>query len=51
MVAADPYRPAAIKQLQTLGEQVGVPVYTRDGVSPVKLAQEAYKQAQKTALQ
>lgn len=47
MVAADPYRPAAIKQLQMLGEQVGVPVYTRDGVSPVKLAQDAYKQAKK----
>ena len=47
LVAADPYRPAAIKQLQTLGEQVGVPVYTRDGVAPVKLAQDAYKQAQK----
>jgi signal recognition particle subunit SRP54 len=47
MVAADPYRPAAIKQLQTLGEQVGVPVYTQDGVRPVKLAQDAYKQARK----
>ena len=47
MVAADPYRPAAIKQLQTLGEQVGVPVYTRDGMRPIKLAQDAYKQAQK----
>ena len=47
LVAADPYRPAAIKQLQTLGEQVGVPVYTRDGVAPVKLAQDAYQQAQK----
>ncbi|MDX9865517.1 MAG: signal recognition particle protein [Anaerolineaceae bacterium] len=47
LAAADPYRPAAIKQLQMLGEQVGVPVYTREGAAPVKLAQEAYKQAQK----
>ncbi len=28
MVAADPYRPAAIKQLQTLGERIDVPVFT-----------------------
>ena len=27
LVAADPYRPAAVKQLQTLGEKVGVPVF------------------------
>lgn len=47
LVAADPYRPAAIKQLQTLGEQVNVPVYTRENQSPVKLAQGAFKQAQK----
>ena len=47
LVAADPYRPAAIKQLQTLGEQVGVPVYTRDGVRPVQLVSDAFKLAQK----
>jgi signal recognition particle subunit SRP54 len=29
LVAGDPYRPAAIKQLQTLGERVGVPVFSR----------------------
>ena len=34
LVAADPYRPAAIKQLQTLGEQVGVPVFTEAGKPP-----------------
>jgi signal recognition particle subunit SRP54 len=28
LVAADPYRPAAIKQLQTLGEKIGVEVFT-----------------------
>ncbi|HZD56000.1 MAG TPA: signal recognition particle receptor subunit alpha, partial [Anaerolineales bacterium] len=27
LVAADPYRPAAVQQLQTLGEQLNVPVY------------------------
>jgi signal recognition particle subunit SRP54 len=34
LVAADPYRPAAIKQLQTLGEQVGVEVFTEPGKPP-----------------
>ncbi len=34
LVAADPYRPAAIKQLQTLGEQVGVDVFTEPGKPP-----------------
>ena len=32
MVAADPYRPAAVKQLQTLGEKVGVTVFSEPGV-------------------
>jgi signal recognition particle subunit SRP54 len=47
MVAGDPYRPAAIKQLQTLGEQVGVPVFTEPGVLPPELASHAYSAAQK----
>jgi signal recognition particle subunit SRP54 len=47
MVAADPYRPAAIKQLQTLGERVGVPVFTQDGIKPPEVAARAYDQAQK----
>jgi signal recognition particle subunit SRP54 len=47
LVAADPYRPAAIKQLQTLGEQIGAPVYTEAGVMPPELAARAYDQAQK----
>ena len=47
MVAADPYRPAAIKQLQTLGERVGVPVYTEAGVKPPELAARAFDKAQK----
>ena len=34
LVAADPYRPAAIKQLQTLGDQVGVEVFTEAGKPP-----------------
>lgn len=47
LVAADPYRPAAIKQLQTLGERVGVPVFTQDGVKPPELVAHAFDQAQK----
>ncbi|MBP6063753.1 MAG: signal recognition particle protein [Fusobacteriaceae bacterium] len=31
LVAADVYRPAAMKQLQVLGEKIGVPVYTEEG--------------------
>ncbi len=47
LVAADPYRPAAIKQLQTLGEKIGVPVFTQPDVLPPKLAVQALDQAQK----
>lgn len=47
MVAADIYRPAAIKQLQTLGERIDVPVFTMEGAQPVKIAKEAYEQARR----
>ncbi|HTX78154.1 MAG TPA: signal recognition particle protein [Longilinea sp.] len=47
LVAADPYRPAAIKQLQTLGGHIEVPVYTEEGVKPPELTAHAYRQAQK----
>lgn len=47
LVAADPYRPAAVKQLQTLGERVNVPVFHEPGVLPPDLAAKAYDQAQK----
>ncbi len=36
LVACDVYRPAAIKQLQTLGQQIGVDVYTEDGNTNVE---------------
>ena len=46
LVAGDVYRPAAINQLQVLGEQIGVPVFAQPGVSdPVSIAQEALKDA------
>lgn len=48
LVACDVYRPAAIKQLQVVGEQVGVPVFSMgDDVSPVKIAEEGIKHAVK----
>ena len=46
LVAGDVYRPAAIKQLQVVGEQIGVDVYTEeDNKNPVQIAQNAIKQA------
>lgn len=47
LVAADPYRPAAIKQLQTLGERIGVPVFTEEGITPPELVSKAFSQAEK----
>jgi signal recognition particle subunit SRP54 len=48
LVAADPYRPAAIKQLQVLGEKIGVPVFTMDGVTPPDLVKKALANGQKS---
>lgn len=46
LVACDVYRPAAIKQLQVVGEKLDVPVFTMgDDVSPVKIAEEGVKYA------
>ncbi|MCT4662491.1 MAG: signal recognition particle protein [Tissierellales bacterium] len=46
LVACDVYRPAAIKQLQVVGEKVGVPVFSMgDKESPVKIAAEGIAQA------
>ena len=41
LVACDIYRPAAIKQLQVVGEQVDVPVFEMGQTDPVKIAREA----------
>jgi signal recognition particle subunit SRP54 len=45
LVACDIYRPAAIKQLQVVGEQVGVPVFEMGTQNPVETAKEALKYA------
>lgn len=41
LVGVDIYRPAAIKQLQVVGEQVGVPVFEKGTQEPAKTAKEA----------
>ncbi|MBE6583625.1 MAG: signal recognition particle protein [Ruminococcaceae bacterium] len=44
LVACDVYRPAAIKQLQVVGEKLGIPVFEMgDKESPVKIAKEGIK--------
>ena len=46
LVACDIYRPAAIKQLQVVGEQVGVPVFTMEpGTDAVTIAKHAVSHA------
>ncbi|MEE1200677.1 MAG: signal recognition particle protein [Christensenellales bacterium] len=45
LVACDVYRPAAIKQLQVVGGQVGVEVFERGQGDPVKIAKEAIEYA------
>lgn len=47
LVAADIYRPAAVKQLQTLGEKLDVPVFALEGAKPVKIGRDAYESARR----
>jgi signal recognition particle subunit SRP54 len=45
LVACDIYRPAAVKQLQVLGEQVGVPVFAAGQTNPVDIARDSIEYA------
>jgi signal recognition particle subunit SRP54 len=48
LVAADVYRPAAIDQLETLGQQVGVPVHVeRDTQDVLRIARHGLEQARR----
>ncbi|MGE5415934.1 MAG: signal recognition particle protein [Acidobacteriota bacterium] len=47
LVACDIYRPAAIKQLQVLGEQIGVPVFSMGQENPVNIARGAMEYARR----
>ncbi|MGN0075953.1 MAG: signal recognition particle protein [Parafannyhessea sp.] len=45
LAACDVHRPAAADQLETLGKEIGVPVYRGDGKDAVKVASESIKAA------
>jgi signal recognition particle subunit SRP54 len=47
LVAGDPYRPAAVLQLQQLGERVDVPVVADFQLKPPELAEKAFDLAEK----
>ncbi len=50
MVAADMYRPAAVHQLQTLGKQLGIPVYAEPmGANPVDICVHSINYAREQA--
>jgi signal recognition particle subunit SRP54 len=48
LVAADLQRPAAVEQLKTLGEQIGIPVYSETNSTPVQVCLNAAKEAERT---
>ena len=49
LAACDVYRPAAIDQLKVVGDSIGVPVYSEEGVQdPVGIAKRAIEHAVKT---
>ncbi len=41
LVAADPYRPAAVEQLQVIGQQIDVPVFFEATLKPPEIAKRA----------
>jgi signal recognition particle subunit SRP54 len=45
LVAADVYRPAAIDQLQIVGKNLGIPVYSLPGASPPDICEKAVRVA------
>ncbi|HHU30620.1 MAG: signal recognition particle protein [Bacillota bacterium] len=47
LAAADIYRPAAIKQLQVLGEQLSIPVFQLGQKQPEQIARAALEQARR----
>jgi len=46
LVAGDPYRPAAVQQLQVLGKDLDVPVVTDPSLKPPDLVKNAFQKAQ-----
>ena len=47
LVAGDPYRPAAVTQLQQLGERIDVPVEADLNVKPPELVKRSFEKAEK----
>ncbi len=47
LAACDIYRPAAIKQLETVGQQVGIPVFQMGQENPVDIAKAAVEHARR----
>ena len=47
LAACDIYRPAAIKQLQVVGEQLGIPVFEMGQTNPVDIAKAAVEHAKR----
>jgi signal recognition particle subunit SRP54 len=47
LVAADPYRPAAVEQLNILGEELSVAVYSELDSSPPEIAEGAQRRAER----
>jgi signal recognition particle subunit SRP54 len=45
LVAADPYRPAAVDQLEILGKEISVPVFTDPGLKPPEMAKSGVERA------
>jgi len=45
LVAGDPYRPAAVEQLRTLGQQLDIPVFFEAEIKPPELAKRALQKA------
>jgi len=50
LVAADVYRPAAIAQLQTLGKQIDLPVYSETSNDPVAIARNGVAEARRLGI-
>jgi len=47
LVACDVYRPAAIKQLETVGKQLGIPVFQEGQGNPVEIAKHGIEYAKR----
>jgi signal recognition particle subunit SRP54 len=47
LVAGDPYRPAAVQQLQQLGQRIEIPVEVDDSISAADLITRAHEKAEK----